>query len=146
MQWTRNGYFYLFEQKYKWKPLSTPRRNRETKSLHLGLHHFNPPYKENLTNIKENLGNRTNGCFKEKGIHTQAYKNGEQFHYNSFALQNSPPSMLYTSSIYRSSMGSEGSNQSVSRHMEGQGSSHPLLNEENSNYFYFFSIISDVRR
>ena len=125
--------------------MSRPLRNGESKSLYLDLHHFNPPYKFKLTKIKESLGNNTNGFFKDKGMQTQAYKNGAQFHYNIFALQNSPPLMLHNSSIYSPSMGSEGSKQSVSRHMEGQGSSHSLLDGENSKYFYFLSIKPDVR-
>ena len=50
--------------------MSTPRQNRETESLQLGLHHFNPPYKGNITKIKASLGKSTNGCFKDKGMHT----------------------------------------------------------------------------
>ena len=53
-----------------------PHQNRERDSLHLGLHHFNSPYKGQLTKIKEILGNNTNGCFKDKGMQSQAYKNG----------------------------------------------------------------------
>ena len=123
--------------------MSTPRRNRKTESLHLGLHHFNPPYKGKLTKTKASLGNNPIGCFKDKGMQTQAYKIGAQIRYNLFAIQSSPPLMLHSISIYSPSMGSEGSNQSVSRHMEGQGSSHLLLHGENSRYC-FFSIIPYV--
>ena len=59
-------------------------RNRETKSLHLDLHHFNPPYKGKLAKIKASLGGSNNGCFKDKGMQTQVHKNVEQFHYNAF--------------------------------------------------------------
>ena len=110
-------------------------KNRETESLQLGLHHFNPPYKGNITKIEESLGNNINGYFKDKGMQTQAYKNGTQFHYKIFVLQNSSHVMLHSSSIYSPSMGSEGSNWSVSRHMGGQGSSHSLLDGENFNFF-----------
>ena len=120
------------------KTLSTPSWNRETGSLHLVLHHFNPPYKGKLTKIKELLGNSANGCFKDKGMQTQAYKNGAKFLYYIFTLQNSPLSMLHNSSIYSPSIGNEGSNRSVSWHMEGQGSSHSLLDGENSKYFLIF--------
>ena len=37
------------------------------------------------------LGNITNGFLEDKGMQTQAYKNGENFCYNIFTLQNSPP-------------------------------------------------------
>ena len=67
--------------------MSTPRWNQETEFLHLGLYHFNPPYKGKLTKIKASLGNITNGCFKDKGMPTQVHKNREQFHYNVFSLK-----------------------------------------------------------
>ena len=41
----------------------------------------------NLTNIKEILRKNTNGGFKDKGLHTQAYENGVQFHYIIFSLK-----------------------------------------------------------
>ena len=66
--------------------MSAPRRNQETKSLHPGLHHFNPPYKGKLTKIKVSLGNNTNDYFKDKGMQTQVHKNGAQLHYSIFSL------------------------------------------------------------
>ena len=110
----------------------------------MGLHHFNPPYKGKLTKTKESLGKRINGYFKDKGIQTQAYKDGAQFLYNIFALQIYSPLMLHNSSIYSPSVGSEGLNQNISQHMEGQASSHSLIDGENSKYFYFLSIKPDV--
>ena len=92
----------------------------EIESLHLGIHQFNPPYKGNLTKIKESLGNSTNGCFKDKGMQNQVYKKGAQFHYDIFSLQSDPPLMLHSSSIYSPSIGSEGSKWSISWHMEDQ--------------------------
>ena len=65
---------------------------------------------------------------KDKGMQTQAYKNGGKFCYNLLIdLQVYPPPMLHNSSICSPSMGNEGSNHSVSRHMEGQGSIYSLL-------------------
>ena len=82
------------------KKFCEPYQNCKNESLHLGLHNFNPLYKGNLTKINPRPGKNANGCFKDKGMKTQAYKNGEQFHYNIFDLQNSPSLMLHISSIY----------------------------------------------
>ena len=57
-----------------------------------------------------------------------------------------PLSMLHNSLIYFPSMGSEGSKWSISRNMEGQGSSHSLLDGEKYKYFLFLRIYPDVRR
>ena len=73
------------------KTLSAPHRNREIKSLHLGLHHFNPPYKGKLTKTKESLGKSNNDYSKDKGMQIQVCKNGVQFYYSFFALTSSPP-------------------------------------------------------
>ena len=53
-------------------------------------------------------------------------------------LKVSPPLMLHNGSIYIPDMGDGGSNQSVSRHMEGQGSSYSLLNEKKIQIFFVF--------
>ena len=54
--------------------------------------------------------------------------------------------MLHNILIYRSSIGNEGSNKSISGHMEDQGSSHLLLDWEKSKYFIFLSVKPDVHR
>ena len=77
---------------------------------------------------------------KDKGMQTQVYGNGEIFFYNFLALKISSPPMLHNGSIYNPQMGNGGSNRSVSRNMEGQGSRHSLLDGENSKYVLFFSI------
>ena len=80
----------------------------------------------------------TNGSInKDKGMQTQVYGNGGEFCYSFLTLKISPPPMLHNGSIYSPQMGNGGSNRSVSRHMEGQGSSYLLLDEENSKYFLF---------
>ena len=78
-------------------------------------------------------------------MQTQAYKNRGNFLYSLFTLQVSPPPMLHNSSLYNPSIGNEGLNQSVSQHIEGQGSTHSLLDGEKSKYFLFLSIKLDVR-
>ena len=107
--------------------------------LHLVLHHFNPPYQGKFTKTNISLGRSTNDCSKDKGMQTQVCKNGSQFHYNFFSLTSSPPSMLPSSSIYSPSMRSEGLNQSIYRHMEGQGSIYSLLDEEKLQIFIFWA-------
>ena len=67
-----------------------------------------------------NLGKKINEYSKDKGIQTQVCKNGAHIHYSFFSLTISPPLMHPSSSIYIPSIGSEGSSQSISRHMEGQ--------------------------
>ena len=74
---------------------------------------------------------------REKGMHTQAYGNGDKFCYSFLTLKVSPPPMLHNGSIYIPQMGNGGSNRSISKHMEGQGSSYSLLDEENSKYSFF---------
>ena len=71
-------------------------------------------------------------------MQTQVYGNGENFCYSFLILQISPPLILHNGSIYSSQMGNGGSNWSVSRNMERQGSSYSLLDEENSKYFFVF--------
>ena len=105
--------------------------------LHLDLQHFNSPYKCKLTKTKVSLGKSIDDFSKDKGMQTQVCKNGAQFHYNFFGLTSSPPSILPSSSIYSPSMRSEGSNQSISRHMEGQDLSYRYLMRENSKYLLF---------
>ena len=53
-----------------------------------------------ILHTMESLGNYTNGYFKDKGMQTQAYKNGAKFYYNLFTLQNYPRPMLHNGSIY----------------------------------------------
>ena len=73
-------------------------------------------------------------------MQTQGNGNGEKNCYSFLPLKVSPPPVLHNGSIYSPQMGNGGSNLSVSRHMEGQGSSYSLLDEENSKHaFLFFS-------
>ena len=74
---------------------------------------------------------------KDKGMQTQAYGNGAKFCYSFLTLQVSPPPKLQNGSIYSPQMGNGESNQIVSKHMEDQGSSYSLLDEENYKYFLF---------
>ena len=75
----------------------------------------------------------TNGFInKDKGMQTHVYDNMNFFFYSFLTLKVSPPLMLHNGSIYSPQMGNGGSNQSISRHMEGQGSSYSLLDEKKS--------------
>ena len=90
---------------------------------------------------------KTNGSIhKNKGMQTQVYDNGEFFFYSLFTLKVSLTSMLHNGSIYSPPMGNGGSNQGISWHIEGQGSSYSLLDKENSKYFLFWSTKPDVCR
>ena len=57
---------------------------------------------------------------KDKGMQTQECMNGEKIHYSFLDLIGSPPLMNLRGSIYIPSIGSEGSSQSIFKHMEGQ--------------------------
>ena len=110
--------------------------------LHLGLHHFNPPYQWQAHKTMASLGRESMTIQKYKGMQTQECMNGAQIHYSFLALISSPPPMHPRGSIYSPSIGSEGSIQSVSRHMEGQESSYSGLIQENSKFFSFYAHFS----
>ena len=79
-----------------------------------------------------------NGSFnKEKGMQTQVYDDGKYFFNSLFTLKIYPSPMLHNVSIYSPPMGNGGSNRSVSRRMEAQGSSYSLLDKE-KNCFVFY--------
>ena len=107
--------------------------------LHLGLHHFNPPYQWLAHKTMASLGRASMGDHTNKGMHTQACMNEAQMNYSFLALFNSPPPMYPRGPIYNPSIGSEGSSESVSRNIEGQRSSNPWLNKEKSKIFYFWA-------
>ena len=64
--------------------------------------------------------NRNGSINKDKGMHTQVYGNVEKVCYSLLSLKVSPPPILHNDSIYSPQMGNVGSNQNVSRHMEGR--------------------------
>ena len=75
---------------------------------------------------------------KDKGIQTQAYDNGAKICYSFLTLKVSPPPMLPNGSIYSPEMGNGRLDCRISKNMEGQGSIHSLLDEENSKCFFVF--------
>ena len=97
-----------------------------------------PPLQSSIS--MASLGRASIAAQKDKGTQTQACMNGAQIHYSFLSLISSPPLMHPRGSIYSPSIGSEGSSQSVSKHMEGQRSSYSRLIEENSKYFIFGNI------
>ena len=50
---------------------------------------------------------------KDKGMQTEGYGNGENFHYSSLSLKVSPPPIILNGSIYNPQMGNGGSNWSI---------------------------------
>ena len=66
--------------------VDTSLKSRNLEYLQFDLHLFNPPYEGNITKTKKILGKSTNGCFKDKEMQTQLYKNGAQFYYIIFSL------------------------------------------------------------
>ena len=68
-----------------------------------------------------NKGDIKSSINKDKGMYTQAHRNGENFHYSFLTLKVSPPPILHNISIYIPQIGNGGLNPSVSKHMKGQG-------------------------
>ena len=108
-----------------------------SKRINRVLHHFNPPYQRQAHKTMANLGRESMVIERTKGCRLKHIEYGATMNYSFLALKCSPPSMHPRGSIYSSSLGNEGSIQSVSRHMEGQESSYSGLIEENSKYFTF---------
>ena len=71
-----------------------------------------------------NLGKSINGFSKGQRDADSSIREWGTNPYSSFVVISSPPLMHLSSSIYSPSIGSEGSIQSVSKHMEGQYSSY----------------------
>ena len=114
--------------------------NSSSKWRNWVLHHFNPPSQWQAHKTMESLGRASMAAQKDKGMQTEACMNGAQIHYSFVSLIISPPLMHPRGSTYSPSIGSEGSIQNFSMHMECQRSSYSWLIEENSKYFIFGQI------